>query len=150
MQSDTGAFVGIVHRRFRLAALRERLFVRSPAVANSSSARRLSDAETIRLLRATRASDEAVLDVASRVSSADTDVFDVSSLCHEHPLTVHDKTSILECFEVFRSMGLRHLVILDDQHRVSDTATRRNFVNAIHVIEHELEHMHALHKHKPT
>eukprot|EP00762_Andalucia_godoyi_P004347 ANDGO_08123.mRNA.1 hypothetical protein len=143
--NTSGVFVGIAHRRFLLGALREQFFVHS-VPEHTGSMSDLTDMECITLLRQSRAGDEAVLDVASRVSFSGSTVIDVFSLCHEHPITVHERTSILECFEVFRSVGLRHLVVLDDQHHVSGIVTRHNFINAIHVVEHELEHIHASHK----
>lgn len=50
------------------------------------------------------------------------------------PYTINASASVQRCYRFFRTMGLRHLVVLDNDHRVTGIITRKD------ITEHRLEH----------
>lgn len=50
------------------------------------------------------------------------------------PYTIHESASIQRTYRYFRTMGLRHLIVLDCDHKVVGMITRHDLV------EHRLEH----------
>ena len=50
------------------------------------------------------------------------------------PFALSDSSSISKCYRLFRTMGLRHLVLTDDEHRVTGIITRHD------ITEHKLSH----------
>jgi hypothetical protein len=50
------------------------------------------------------------------------------------PYSINESSSIARTYRFFRTMGLRHLVVLDDQHRVTGMVTRKD------ITESHLEH----------
>ena len=59
---------------------------------------------------------------------------DVRTYMDTAPYSLNESSSIQRCYRLFRSMGLRHLIVLDDQHRVTGMVTRRD------ITEHRLMH----------
>jgi len=57
--------------------------------------------------------------------------------------TVPEHTSAMRCYRLFRAMGLRHLPVLDDNHRVSGIITRQNLLVAQEDLEHKQHKHHA-------
>ncbi|KAL7749361.1 hypothetical protein RI367_005232 [Sorochytrium milnesiophthora] len=55
------------------------------------------------------------------------------------PYSVSDTCSADKAYKLFRSLGLRHLVVVDVDNRVVGLLTRRNFSDAIHKEEEEEE-----------
>jgi len=51
---------------------------------------------------------------------------DVRSYMDRAPHVLHDKSSVLRCHRYFRTMGLRHLILIDDQHRCVGMMTRKD------------------------
>jgi chloride channel 7 len=50
------------------------------------------------------------------------------------PYTINASASVQRCYRFFRTMGLRHLIVLDNDHRVTGIITRKD------ITEHRLEH----------
>lgn len=50
------------------------------------------------------------------------------------PYTINDNASIQRCYRFFRTMGLRHLIVLDGDHRVIGMISRKD------ITEHRLSH----------
>jgi hypothetical protein len=50
------------------------------------------------------------------------------------PYTINDNASIQRCYRFFRTMGLRHLIVLDGDHHVIGMITRKD------ITEHRLSH----------
>jgi len=50
------------------------------------------------------------------------------------PFTINGSASLQRCYRLFRTMGLRHLVVLDNDHRVIGIVTRKD------INEFRLEH----------
>lgn len=50
------------------------------------------------------------------------------------PYTINASSSVQRCYRFFRTMGLRHLVVLDGDHRVTGIITRKD------ITESRLEH----------
>lgn len=59
---------------------------------------------------------------------------DVRPYMDTAPYTINSSSSIQRCYRFFRTMGLRHLVVLDNDHRVTGIITRKD------ITEHRLEH----------
>jgi chloride channel 7 len=51
---------------------------------------------------------------------------DVRPYMDSAPYSLNESSSIQRCYRLFRSMGLRHLVVLDEQHRVTGMVTRKD------------------------
>ena len=51
---------------------------------------------------------------------------DVREYMDTAPYSLNESSSIARCYRLFRTMGLRHLVVLDDQHRVTGIVTRKD------------------------
>lgn len=51
---------------------------------------------------------------------------DLSSYINPSPYTVYEKSTLSKVYLLFRSLGLRHLVVLDDEHKVVGIVTRSN------------------------
>lgn len=50
------------------------------------------------------------------------------------PYSINASASVQRCYRFFRTMGLRHLIVLDNDHRVTGIITRKD------IAEHRLEH----------
>ena len=50
------------------------------------------------------------------------------------PFAINSSSSVRRCYGFFRTMGLRHLIVLDDGHKVAGIVTRSD------ITEHRLEH----------
>lgn len=50
------------------------------------------------------------------------------------PYTINSSSSVQRAYRFFRTMGLRHLIVLDGDHRVAGIITRKD------ITEHRLEH----------
>ena len=50
------------------------------------------------------------------------------------PYTIHESSSVQRCYRFFRTMGLRHLVVLNSNHCVTGIITRQDLT------EERLEH----------
>lgn len=59
---------------------------------------------------------------------------DVRPYMDTAPYTINSSASLQRCYRFFRTMGLRHLVVLDEDHRVVGIITRKD------ITEHRLEH----------
>ena len=45
------------------------------------------------------------------------------------PYAVNESSSVMRCYRLFRTMGLRHLVVVDGDHRVTGIITRRDMTH---------------------
>eukprot|EP00601_Ochromonadales_sp_CCMP2298_P023979 CAMPEP_0173277300 /NCGR_PEP_ID=MMETSP1143-20121109/4001_1 /TAXON_ID=483371 /ORGANISM="non described non described, Strain CCMP2298" /LENGTH=834 /DNA_ID=CAMNT_0014214371 /DNA_START=134 /DNA_END=2635 /DNA_ORIENTATION=+ len=59
---------------------------------------------------------------------------DIRPYMDTSPYAINASSSIQRCYRFFRTMGLRHLVVLDGDHRVAGIVTRKD------ITEHRLEH----------
>eukprot|EP01038_Epipyxis_sp_PR26KG_P010242 gene10242-13776_t len=59
---------------------------------------------------------------------------DVRPYMDTAPYSINSSSSLQRCYRFFRTMGLRHLVVLDNDHRVTGIITRQD------ITEHRLEH----------
>jgi len=59
---------------------------------------------------------------------------DVRPYMDTAPYSINASASVQRCYRFFRTMGLRHLVVLDNDHRVTGIITRKD------IAEHRLEH----------
>lgn len=59
---------------------------------------------------------------------------DVRNYMDTAPYAINESSSISRCYRLFRTMGLRHLIITDNQHHVTGIITRHD------ITEHRLAH----------
>ena len=59
---------------------------------------------------------------------------DVRNYMDTAPYAFNESSSISRCYRLFRTMGLRHLIITDNQHHVTGIVTRHD------ITEHRLQH----------
>jgi len=59
---------------------------------------------------------------------------DIRPYMDTSPYAINASSSIQRCYRFFRTMGLRHLVVLDGDHQVAGIITRKD------ITEHRLEH----------
>jgi chloride channel 7 len=59
---------------------------------------------------------------------------DVRPYMDTAPFTINASSSVQRCYRFFRTMGLRHLIVLDNDHKVTGIITRKD------ITEHRLEH----------
>ena len=58
---------------------------------------------------------------------------DIRPIMGTSPYSINESSSIAKCYRFFRTMGLRHLIVLDNGHRVTGIITRKD------ICEHALE-----------
>eukprot|EP00730_Choanoeca_flexa_P020207 TRINITY_DN9882_c0_g1_i1.p1 TRINITY_DN9882_c0_g1~~TRINITY_DN9882_c0_g1_i1.p1 ORF type:complete len:765 (+),score=146.03 TRINITY_DN9882_c0_g1_i1:161-2455(+) len=69
---------------------------------------------------------------------------DLCSYVNTTPSHVLPHTTLAEAFRMFRSQGLRHLVVVDIKFQVVGMLTRKDFQKAEHLDEHASTVMHAM------
>ncbi|XP_017272225.1 H(+)/Cl(-) exchange transporter 7 isoform X2 [Kryptolebias marmoratus] len=68
-------------------------------------------------------------------------MMDLTEFMNPTPYTVPQDTSLPRVFKLFRALGLRHLVVVDDENRVVGLVTRKDLAR-YHLGKHGLEEMH--------
>ncbi|XP_029914227.1 H(+)/Cl(-) exchange transporter 7 isoform X1 [Myripristis murdjan] len=68
-------------------------------------------------------------------------MMDLTEFMNPTPYTVPQETSLPRVFKLFRALGLRHLVVVDDQNRVVGLVTRKDLAR-YHLGKHGLEELH--------
>ncbi|XP_007544991.1 H(+)/Cl(-) exchange transporter 7-like, partial [Poecilia formosa] len=68
-------------------------------------------------------------------------MMDLTEFMNPTPYTVPQDTSLPRVFKLFRALGLRHLVVVDDDNRVVGLVTRKDLAR-YHVGKHGLEELH--------
>jgi len=63
---------------------------------------------------------------------------DVRNYMDASPFALGETASIQKCYRMFRTMGLRHLVVTDSEHRVTGMLTRHDITE--HKLAHEWKH----------
>ena len=63
---------------------------------------------------------------------------DVRNYMDASPFALGETASIQKCYRLFRTMGLRHLVVTDSEHRVTGMLTRHDITE--HKLAHEWKH----------
>ena len=70
-----------------------------------------------------------------QLTSSELDAWlDVRPYMDTAPYTIHESSSVQRCYRFFRTMGLRHLVVLNSNHCVTGIITRQDLT------EERLEH----------
>lgn len=59
---------------------------------------------------------------------------DLSHYMHLSPYSVNNNALLLRCFRMFRSLGLRHLTVVNYKHKVVGMITRKDLANAEQII----------------
>uniref|UniRef100_A0A3Q3KAQ1 Chloride channel protein n=1 Tax=Monopterus albus TaxID=43700 RepID=A0A3Q3KAQ1_MONAL len=67
-------------------------------------------------------------------------MMDLTEFMNPTPYTVPQETSLPRVFKLFRALGLRHLVVVDDENRVVGLVTRKDLAR-YHVGKHGLEEL---------
>lgn len=67
-------------------------------------------------------------------------MMDLSEFMNPTPYTVPQDTSLPRVFKLFRALGLRHLVVVDDENRVIGLVTRKDLAR-YHLGKHGLEEL---------
>ncbi|XP_015244144.1 H(+)/Cl(-) exchange transporter 7 isoform X2 [Cyprinodon tularosa] len=68
-------------------------------------------------------------------------MMDLTEFMNPTPYTVPLETSLPRVFKLFRALGLRHLVVVDDENRVNGLVTRKDLAR-YHLGKHGLEELH--------
>ncbi|XP_026179911.1 H(+)/Cl(-) exchange transporter 7 isoform X3 [Mastacembelus armatus] len=68
-------------------------------------------------------------------------MMDLTEFMNATPYTVPQDTSLPRVFKLFRALGLRHLVVVDDENRVIGLVTRKDLAR-YHMGKHGLEELH--------
>lgn len=71
-------------------------------------------------------------------------MMDLTEFMNPTPYTVPQETSLPRVFKLFRALGLRHLVVVDDENRVVGLVTRKDLAR-YHLGKHGLEELHLAH-----
>ncbi|XP_047656403.1 H(+)/Cl(-) exchange transporter 7 isoform X2 [Tachysurus fulvidraco] len=71
-------------------------------------------------------------------------MMDLTEFMNPTPYTVPEETSLPRVFKLFRALGLRHLVVVDDQNRVTGLVTRKDLAR-YHLGKHGLEELDLTH-----
>ncbi|KAG7335344.1 hypothetical protein KOW79_001940 [Hemibagrus wyckioides] len=71
-------------------------------------------------------------------------MMDLTEFMNPTPYTVPEETSLPRVFKLFRALGLRHLVVVDDQNRVMGLVTRKDLAR-YHLGKHGLEELDLAH-----
>ncbi|KAK3520755.1 hypothetical protein QTP70_032293 [Hemibagrus guttatus] len=71
-------------------------------------------------------------------------MMDLTEFMNPTPYTVPEETSLPRVFKLFRALGLRHLVVVDDQNRVMGLVTRKDLAR-YHLGKHGLEELDLTH-----
>uniref|UniRef100_A0A8C4DNR9 Chloride channel protein n=1 Tax=Dicentrarchus labrax TaxID=13489 RepID=A0A8C4DNR9_DICLA len=71
-------------------------------------------------------------------------MMDLTEFMNPTPYTVPQETSLPRVFKLFRALGLRHLVVVDDQNRVIGLVTRKDLAR-YHLGKHGLEELQLAH-----
>ncbi|XP_034046161.1 H(+)/Cl(-) exchange transporter 7 isoform X2 [Thalassophryne amazonica] len=67
-------------------------------------------------------------------------MMDLTEFMNPTPYTVPEETSLPRVFKLFRALGLRHLVVVDDENRVVGLVTRKDLAR-YHLGRHGLEEL---------
>ncbi|KAG7504984.1 H(+)/Cl(-) exchange transporter 7 isoform X1 [Solea senegalensis] len=67
-------------------------------------------------------------------------MMDLTEFMNATPYTVPQETSLPRVFKLFRALGLRHLVVVDDENRVVGLVTRKDLAR-YHIGKHGLEEL---------
>ncbi|XP_068193122.1 H(+)/Cl(-) exchange transporter 7-like isoform X1 [Antennarius striatus] len=67
-------------------------------------------------------------------------MMDLTEFMNPTPYTVPQETSLPRVFKLFRALGLRHLVVVDDENRVVGLVTRKDLAR-YHIGKHGLEEL---------
>ncbi|XP_076452050.1 H(+)/Cl(-) exchange transporter 6-like [Babylonia areolata] len=74
------------------------------------------------------------------ISDLDTNaIVDIRDYCNRCPYTVYPESPVPQVFALFRSMGLRHLPVVDHEGKLQGIITRHNLT---HEYLHERLHHH--------
>ena len=57
-------------------------------------------------------------------------IVDLTPYVDKHPLTVHNEYPLVKVYTLFRSLGLRHLCVVDDDNKVQGILTRKELMTA--------------------
>uniref|UniRef100_A0A8C5H6K7 Chloride channel protein n=1 Tax=Gouania willdenowi TaxID=441366 RepID=A0A8C5H6K7_GOUWI len=68
-------------------------------------------------------------------------MMDLTEFMNPTPYTVPQETSLPRVFKLFRALGLRHLVVVDDENRVVGLVSRKDLAR-YHLGKHGLEELH--------
>jgi chloride channel 7 len=60
---------------------------------------------------------------------------DISPYVNKAPAIVQPSTSLSQCFAIFRSRGLRHMVVLNEHHEIAGMITRYDLLKIDHIEE---------------
>ncbi|MCI4385465.1 hypothetical protein PGIGA_G00050760 [Pangasianodon gigas] len=71
-------------------------------------------------------------------------MMDLTEFMNPTPYTVPEETSLPRVFKLFRALGLRHLVVVDDENRVMGLVTRKDLAR-YHLGKHGLEELDLAH-----
>ena len=84
----------------------------------------------------------AALPISVPPEQAATTVIDVYKYMNETPATLIESSHLAEARRIFRFMGLRHLIVIDDAYRLKGIITRRNLMEHKHSHGHGHGHGH--------
>jgi len=126
--SETGHLVGLIYRKHITTLLKLRAFS-YPTDINSSHPEavplRSSKPVFLKTLEKTYPHYPSI----DEISIADSDMslwLDLRIYMDLSPLAISQKASVLKSYKLFRTQGLRHLVVLDDDHKVVGIVTRHD------------------------
>lgn len=69
-----------------------------------------------------------LVDILNRPGVTDSTLVELGEVMNETPITVLKEFTYAQAFRMFRTMGLRHLPVVDIDHVVQGILTRRNFM----------------------
>jgi chloride channel 7 len=55
---------------------------------------------------------------------------DIRSYMDSAPYSINESSSIKRCYRLFRTMGLRHVTVVDGDHRVTGIVTRKDITES--------------------
>eukprot|EP00762_Andalucia_godoyi_P005431 ANDGO_08420.mRNA.1 Chloride channel protein C len=122
-----GRMVGIILRNHVLTIIDQHWYV-SSAVKALSKGDFFSESTTKEKLR--------VKDIRFRHPGRLQDTIDLRPFMHTAPITVSPRFSVSRAFQLFRTMGMRHLSVVDDENRVVGMITRKD------LMEHRVEEIY--------
>lgn len=124
--TNEGKFKGIILRHQLLVLLDQKVFVEDPASAEIQISEAVSYQEFADLLtRALPTPEYLSMNLTDRETSQ---YLDLRPYINHSTITVGTSFSFVNVYTLFRTMGLRHLPVLDDTHQVVGMITRKDLL----------------------